>query len=414
MTKNIGNIKIALVSPPQNFLANPLMAEPLGLMYLEGVLKEMGANVEMVDMSFDKELPEADIYGFSASTIHFSHVLNYAKQVKPAYTIIGGPHASALPEEAKKFFDAVVVGPGEKAIVKIINDFLNGRKGGIYREPVEDIDAIPIPPRTILERIHYNVFYGEAPRSASILSSRGCPYQCSFCASNIIWGRQVRFHSIGRVIEEIKYLKEKFSIRHFKFVDDIFTLNKPRFREFAEAISTLDIKWMCETRVDAIDDEVLDQMIKNGCEVVDLGIESVNDFVLEIVQKRQNSATMKAAIAKIKSKGLKVKLYLIYGLPFEPKDIVQQTIDFIKETDPDFVTLSTLVPYPGTDIWNNPQKYNIKRIFTDFDRYQLSVGGIEEELAWLPNVEYFDRSREKMRDERNILKQFAMEWNKAS
>lgn len=411
MTKKIENIKVALISPPQNFLIDPLIAEPLGLMYIEGVLKKIGLEVEMVDMSFDKKLPQADIYCFSASTIHFPQVADYAKQVRPAYTVIGGPHASALPEEAKEFFDAVVAGPGEKAIVKIIDDFLNNKKGGIYREAVEDVGSISIPPRSILERIKYNVMEG-ALRSATIISSRGCPYNCAFCASNTIWGRVVKYRSVGNVIEEIKYLKDRFGIRHFKFVDDIFTLNKSRFRQFSEALSNLGIKWLCETRINTVDDEILDQMIRGGCETVDLGIESVNDLVLDKIQKRQNSVMMKAAIARAKLKGLKVKIYLIYGLPFEPEDIVEQTIDFIKETDPDFVSLFTLVPYPGTDIWKNPQKYNIKRIITDFSNYQHTVGGIEEELAWLPNVEYFDRSRERMREERNTLKKFAMEWNK--
>lgn len=411
MSKNVRNIKIALVSPSRNFLSNPLMAEPLGLMYIEGVLRKLGVDVEMVDMSFDIDLPEADIYGFSASTVNFPQAVEYAKQVGDAYTIIGGPHSSALPEEAKEFFDAVVVGPGENAIVKILDDFSNNKKGCIYEEPIGNIDLIPIPPRTILERIKYNVFPG-APISASVLTSRGCPYRCAFCASNTIWGRRVYYHSVERVVEEIRYLRDKFDIKHFKFVDDTFTLNSSRFKRFSKAISKLDVKWLCDTRVNAVSDEVLDQMIDGGCAYVDLGIESVSDIVLDKVQKKQSSIKMKNAIAKIKSRGLKVKLYIIYGLPFETEDIVRQTIDFIEETDPDHVSLFTLVPYPGTDIWINPQKYNVKRIITDFGRYQHSVGGIEEELSWLPSIEYFDRSRERMREERNILKKFTIEWNR--
>ena len=84
---------------------------------------------------------------------------------------------------------------------------------------------------------------------------------------------------------------------------------------------------------------------------------------------------------------------------------------FIEETKPDFVTLSTFVPFPGTDIWNNPQNYNVKRIFKDFSKYRLAVGGFEKELSWLPNIEYFDRSREKLRVDRNILKKYTLSWN---
>ena len=107
-----------------------------------------------------------------------------------------------------------------------------------------------------------------------------------------------------------------------------------------------------------------------------------------------------------------MKTYLVYGLPFEPKDIVQQTIEFVEETDPDYVSLFTLVPYPGTDIWDNPQKYNVKSINKDFNTYQHSVGNTPEELTWLPVVEYKDRTREQMREERNLLKKYVLERNK--
>jgi radical SAM superfamily enzyme YgiQ (UPF0313 family) len=152
-------------------------------------------------------------------------------------------------------------------------------------------------------------------------------------------------------------------------------------------------------------------MIGSNCFLVELGVESVDNTVLLKNRKFLTIEAAKKTISKIKSRGLKVKLFLIYGLPFEPEDIVQKTIKFIEETAPDFVTLSTFVPFPGTDIWCNPQNYNVKRIFKDFSRYQLSVGGFKEELDWLPNIEYNDRSREKLRADRNILKKFAMSWN---
>ena len=410
MSRRIEDIRVALVSPPQGFLSNPIMAEPLGLMYIEGVLERLGVSVEMVDMSVDSRLPEADIYGFSASTIHFSQAVKYAKLAGGAYTMIGGPHASSLPEEAKKFFDAVVVGPGENAVAKILAGYLKN-KGGIYKEPASDINSIPIPPRTILKRMTYRVSH-DLSKSASIISSRGCPYECAFCSSNTVWGRQVSYRSVENVVEEIRYLMDRFGIKSFKFVDDVFTLDKDRFRLFLKAFAPLGIRWQCETRVDAVSDEILDQMATSGCTYIDLGIESVSDIVLDKIRKGQDLAKMENAIERIRSKGLKVKVYIIYCLPFEPEDIVQRTIDFINRARPDHVSLFTFVPYPGSDIWNNPVRYNVKRIITDFDLYQHSVGGLEKELSWLPTVEYFDRSRERMRDERNILKKFSIEWNR--
>ncbi len=406
------DIIVALVSPSRRFLSDPRMAEPLGLMYVEGVLLELGVKVEMVDMSFDTTLPEADIYGFSASTIQYPEAVRYAKQVGNAYTIIGGPHASALPAEASKDFDAVIVGAGEKAIVKVLENFQNGRKGGIFHGPLDEPGLVPIPPRNILSRIRYNAFEG-ASGSATAITSRGCPYECAFCASNAIWGKSVRYHPIDWVTREIAYLQEQYGIRHFKFVDDTLTLNRTRLKNLAEALSSLDVKWFCEARADTIDADILELMIEGGCTCVNLGVESVDDTVLLKINKKEDSDTMKRAIARVKSRGLKVKLYLIYGLPFEPRDIVQKTVDFIEETDPDIVSLFTFVPYPGTDIWNNPRKYNVKRIATDFSSYQHSVGVTDEERSWLPSIEYHDRSVEAMRDERNTLKAFTLKWNRA-
>jgi len=404
------DFKVVLVSPSQVHLSDPRRAEPLGLMYLEGVLSSLGIEVSMVDLSFISDIPKADVYGFSASTVNFSQAIGYAKQVKPAHTIIGGPHVSAISKNALEWFDAVVTGPGEGALLDVLRDFKNGIKNRIYKKHIEDIDSIPIPPRFIWNRIRYTSFENDIS-TASIITSRGCPFSCSFCASNAIWGRRVSFRSVQNVMEEIQYLKDTYDIQNFKFVDDIFTLDTSRFKTFSKELSTLNIKWFCEARIDSMDDVVLDQMVLSGCTTVNLGVESVSDIVLNKIQKKQTISMVKNVIKKIHSKGLKVKIYLIYGLPFEPKDIVLQTKNFIEETNPDYISLFTFTPYPGTDIWNHPDKYGIKSIDLNFAKYQHSVGAKEEERLWLPPVEYYDRTREKMRDERNDLKQFTMDWN---
>jgi len=402
-------MKAILIAPSNNFFLNPLIAEPLGLMYIEAVLKQMGIEVEVIDTSFESKIPEGDLYCFSAATIHYPQILELSKNIN-GYKVIGGPHASALPMEVKKHFDAVVVGPGTSAIIDVIKDFNANKRGGVFRSPVSDINSIPLAPRSILYKHKYTPF-PNAPISASLITSMGCPYKCSFCASNTIWGRKVFNYSVDKVITEIKYLKSTFGINHFKFVDDTLTLNKRRFKEISNALIPLDVKWICNTRIDAIDDEILDQMINSGCDYVDLGVESVDDDVLDKINKHQKIEDVERAIEKIKSKNLKVKVYLIYGLPFEPEDIVQKTIDFIEKNEPDHVSLFTLVPYPGTDICDNYEKYNIKKIYDDFNVYQHSVGGKKSELEWLPSIEYNDRSREFMRDERNTLKLYADNWN---
>ena len=407
--KSLNQLKVVLVSPP-NFMSDPLMAEPLGLMYIEGSLRELGVEVEMVDMSFDKELPDGDIYCFTACTVNYLWVVECAKKVKPAYTVLGGSHASALPYRATQYFDAVVVGSGDAVISEVIQDCIKGVKGEVYKKSVRDINDIPIPPRLILERVVYRAF-GDETKSATVITSRACPFKCSFCSSATVWGRKVQYRSVGSIVEEVEYLRDRFGIRHIKFVDDIFNLDKSRFRRVSEALSGLGVKWFGEMRVDSVDDKSLDQLVKSGCMMVDLGVESVDDGVLAGIQKNQTCEISRRAIAKVKSRGIKVKAYFIYGLPFEPPDIVERTIDFVEETQPDIISIFTLVPYPGTDIWNNPNQYGIKNLDVNFNRYQHAVGESEDERKWYPVIEYHDRSREQMREERNALKWFAMQWN---
>jgi anaerobic magnesium-protoporphyrin IX monomethyl ester cyclase len=399
--------KIALISPPQNHLTDPLKAEPLGLMYIEGALLKSGFDVNLVDMSFEKKLPEADIYGFSASTMNFPKIVEYAQQISHAKTIVGGPHASALPKQAKQFFNSVVVGPGEFLVNEIVSDLTKGIEG-IYYGKCQNIDSIPIPPRPSRRTVSYSP---AKKNSASLITSRGCPFQCAFCASNAVWGRSVSYRSLENVVQEIDFLEENYDIHSFKFVDDIFTLDRKRFRLFSDALSQKSISWFCEARVDSLHDDVLHQMIKSGCVGVDLGIESVDNNVLKMIHKNQTVEQVKKTIQKIRSYGLMVKMYLIYGLPFEPKDIVAKTIQFIEETNPDHVSLFTFTPYPGTEIYQNPDKFGITWIENNFSKYQHSVGENEDEQLWLPCIEYVNRSREFLRDERNVLKNFTIQWN---
>lgn len=397
-------MKVSLISPPNKFLIDPSMSEPLGLMYIEEVLLQNGYDVAFVDLSFDREIPKADVYCFTATTINIPDVLEIADELK-GIKIIGGPHATALPEEMLKDFNMVICGPGEKSILKAISSMENG----IFRDFV-NIDEVPIPRRTIWHRLNYRVVDGNN-KAATIMTARGCPNKCSFCASNVIWGRKVQFRSVESVIEEIVYLKKKYDIHDFKFIDDVFTLNKKRFLNVVKELNKLNIRWTCNTRIDSIDGEVVEGLKAGGATCVDLGIESVEDSVLSKIHKNQTSEQCRKAIDLIHKHNLKTKIYLIHGLPYESKNIVKNTISFIKDTKPDKISLFTLTPYPGTDVFINPDKYNITWIKDNFKEYRHAVGKSGEIDEPLPNIEYKDRSIDLIHKQRRELVNFCNKWN---
>jgi len=411
-------MKIVLINPSQKILSDPIISEPIGLMYIESALIYAGFDVEMVDLSFDKHIPEdGDIYGFTSPTVLYPSVVESAKGInKPK--IIGGPHASALPEMCALDFDAVVVGPGETSVLKAIDDILKGKTGGIYRDELpDDINMIQMPIRRIRERIKYHplkntsIFFGDDSVSAAIITSRGCVYDCSFCSSKCIWGRHVKQRSINNVLSEVDYLKSHFGIRSLSFMDDNFTLNRKYFKNISNELNRMNVFWRFHTRANQIDNEVLDVLESSGNTEVFIGLESCDDFVLDKINKKQKVLEVFNIVKNIKKRGLKFGFYIISGLPFEPPNIVDKTIDFIQTTNPDSVTIFTFVPLPGSDIWDNPSKYNIKSIDFDFSKYQTAVGDTEEERSRFHVVEYNDRSKEDLRYNRNRLKMFAMNWN---
>ena len=404
-------MKVTLISPDHsNILTDPSMSEPLGLMYIEEMLVKYGQDVKFVDLSFDTEIPIADIYCFTSSTATITDTIKVASKVE-GIKIIGGPHATALPNTLLDVFDIVVMGVGETTIGEIIK-CISQRKFEqyVFDNQKYDVNDIPIPRRTIWNRLEYHAMTA-TERSATVMTARGCPNNCSFCASNLMWGRKVQFRDVDNIIQEIQYLQKEYDIHSFKFIDDVFTLRKNRFLQLVDRLSDLNIKWTCNTRIDSLDKEILDGLIKGGCSCVDVGLESVEDKALAGIHKNQTANDCRRAIRLIKDRGLDTKIYLVHGLPHESVNIVENTIKFIEETKPTYVSLFTLVPYPGTDIWNNPEKHGIAGIKKDFSEYRHAIGKDGKDLDLVPNIEYSDRTTEMLLAQRRQLVKFVNQWN---
>ena len=217
------------------------------------------------------------------------------------------------------------------------------------QEFIEDIDSLPFPSRDIYLNGTRYMDYGY------IMTGRGCPFECTFCASKKVWKRHVRFRSPENVVEEIKHVHDKHGTKFFYFVDDTFTLDKNRTKKICELLveTDLDISWICDTRVDTIDEELLWLMKESGCVRVKIGVESGSERILKMVKKRITKKQVKEVVALIKQVGIDLTVYLMIGFPTETEEEMQETLDFAIELEPTYYSLSILAPYPGTEIYDD-------------------------------------------------------------
>jgi len=370
-------MKIILIIPPAPLLNEPTVYPPLGLLYIGAILEKEGHRVKICDLRENSNLnliPKGDLYGVTATTTEAEDAKKIGKYLskRDGNSVIGGAHASNLPEDFLGYYDNIIVGDGEKTILDLI---ANGNKGIIYGESIKNIDSIPFPARHLMKdnRIvtksvwgGYGFIYDEDPIATTIITSRGCPYNCAFCA-NI--PQSVRFHSTEYVANEIKFLIERYNCRHFDLLDDHFTMNKKRLRELTLVFESLHILFRCQARVDALNDEICEMLVRMGCKEVNLGIETADDSILKLMNKGITVNQSKKAIEILKEYNIGVKLFLMAGLPGETWETIEKTKQFVIDTQPDKAPVTLFIPFPSCDIWKNPEKYGVRIITRDFSKY---------------------------------------------
>ncbi|PIV19176.1 MAG: hypothetical protein COS41_01885 [Elusimicrobia bacterium CG03_land_8_20_14_0_80_50_18] len=392
-------MKILLINPPyiqfSGIKNSGGHAIPLNLAYLAGYLRKyldcgikvMDAETHEMDYSDIRRGIvdyQPDIVGISTPTPVFNHVAAIAKIIKNInpgiFVIAGGPHPSAFPEEAINtgFIDFAVRGEGELTFYELAAMIAGGCddygriKGIAYkkndkviltgeRELIEDIDSIPFPARDLFNLDSYY----QAPtkkvsnfKSTSILTSRGCPYDCMHCISKLIWRRRVRYRGVKTVVDEIEECVKKYGIREFNFYDDTFTLNKKRVIDICRTITErkLDIAWICFGRINIIDKEMLEEMKKAGCRKISFGLESGSQKILDIMRKNTTVDMGRKAVKAASDAGLSVHASFMLGNIGETHETIRQTIDYAKELDLDNATFFLTTPFPGTDLYTEALK----------------------------------------------------------
>ncbi len=340
--------------------------EALGIGYLISYLKthfkgdldiKFYSGFYDTDESIIEECRHADVVGFGCSSPQYEHGLHLAKQSKTKNNriVFGGIHSSALPNLLLKedCIDAVVVGEGERAILQLISDVDKGVdiSKRIYRSDyVKNLDDIPSPDRKTIknERNIQQAYQDEGIRITSVLSSRGCPYRCSFCCSHVLWGRRVRYRSPLNILDEIEQLITDWNIEFLKFSDDTFTVNKRRVIDFCNLKMERGIKipYGANAHVNTLDEEMLKHLAKSGCQELWYGVESGSPRILKDIRKDSDINRIKKTFKLTKEYGIKTRAYFLLGMPNETAEDVEMTERLCDELQPDIVGFTLLSPFP--------------------------------------------------------------------
>ncbi len=359
---------------------------PLGLCYIAAYLEKHGHTVKIMDCPAHKQTQEdvlkeienfkPDVIGLAAVTVLIDRAIEISEKVKKNFpevvVVIGGPHPTRMPEETLKSTgcDIVIKGEAEYAFLDIVNDLDKALSEKIVEgRMVMDLDEIPMPARHLLDMSKYNALpnsYKVSENVVQIMTTRGCPYTCTFCADA---NGKFRRRSVKNVINEIKSLQENYGIKEVAFWDDVFTLNKSWVMSFLKAMEeeNIELAWSCYARVDTIDQEMVNYMAKMGCWNIFFGIESGNQKLLDIIKKRTTLDMIRKGVEICKRAGIEVRGSFVLGLPGETPEMGKKTIDFAIELNPDYAQFSIATPFPGTELYDTVDQWGeMNKNYKDF------------------------------------------------
>ena len=396
------------MKPPVLFISPPFLPYqtnrpepcfPLGLGYIASSLEAAGFQVNILDMDGDgpgPDLPSVpfpypedpwdilnavlaertpDIVGISVMSPKLSNAMEVSARVRellPDCTLImGGNHPTALPGRLleKGFADFIVRGEGERTMVELCMALDSGLgKGedneicglsymgsqGVSSNPprplIEDLDSLPLPGRHLMMN-----GYCRSSSWAGIMTSRGCPYRCTFCASRSMWGRRVRYRSVSDVMEEVDQVVRQYGSTYIRFFDDTFTMKRERLKDLCEAVGDYRpvLTWEATTRVDQLDPDTVSLMASSGCTKVYIGIESGSPRVRERIHKDEPLEMIEPVIRLLNRHGILSVGFYMAGMPSETVEDMEKTRLLIDSLKTSYTALANYTMLPGSDDFNN-------------------------------------------------------------
>jgi len=398
---------------------------PLNLMYLAAALEKASMSVKILDddlyqvgslkMANLASKIDPVVVGVTATTATIKNALKYVKAIKEllpnTLTVIGGPHPTFTPEgtlKAEDALDVVVVGEGEETLTEVAEEYKKNKfknfsnvKGIVYRDNgkistttprplINDLDNLPFPARHLIPFKEYKTSQSQA---GGMITSRGCVFNCNYCSSSLIMGKKFRSRSPENVVDELEELVYKYGVRDIAFLDDIFMLNKRRAKEVAGEIKNrgLDISFVTSSRVDTVNQELLECLKRAGMSTLYCGIESGSQRVLDLMGKGITLKQAEDAIKAAKNVDINVLGSFILGYPGETAQEMDQTIDFSIKLDPDYSQFSILTPFPGTPIYyelrqkgligtEDWSKYTVLDSIVNYEKLGLTKKLVERKL----------------------------------
>jgi radical SAM superfamily enzyme YgiQ (UPF0313 family)/SAM-dependent methyltransferase len=300
--------------------------------------------------------------------------------------VFGGIHPTVEPVKVMENsdIDFVIRGEGEETLLELVEAILYGKSdsaeidGLVFREDgtikvnrarrlISDLDKLPFTARGL--NLYPELYTpGEM---GHLITSRGCPFECTFCEAHQMWTRRVRFRKPENVVEEIKYLINEYHCRDIRFQDDSFTVNRKNIIELCQRIISegLHIDWTCLSRVDLIDDELLSLMKRAGCTKISFGIESGSQRIREGIKKGIDDHEIYKTLKLVRKNHIRFSCCFMVGLPSETKKDVEKSIAMIRKIKPDFTNVCTFTPYPGSPIYEDCLKRNLIEDKIDWGRY---------------------------------------------
>lgn len=378
------NRRVLLINPKTPFLADPAAMPPLGLLYLGAALEANDFEVKVVDLAREGSAIagyDPCLIGITCLTCNYPLLPGLLKDCATVYSkvpvILGGPHFSIVPEDARKLGQySVGIGDCETSLnvaahhaawhTPMLREYFSQGKIG-------DVNRWPIPARHLLPVKEYGFKLNGQP-ATGMITSRGCPYSCPYCCH---WDgyRTVRYRLIENVIDEVQQLKH-MGFSSIVFYDDEFNLNTMRMSHLCRALEPKKIRFRCIGRADLLDYSQAQALALAGCVNFSVGVESGSPDILRAMNK---------PIPKVNSRarqichehGIPFKAYVMVGLPGETRETVQETKRWLIENQVDELTTSIYMPYPGTDIYDHPEKYDIQ-FNLDYHTDVMSYYGTED------------------------------------
>ena len=398
-------MRVLLINPSYPFEEFPRLL--VTLPYLASALRAEGHEVDILDLLLARTTPDKierrmerfrpEVVGITSVTLNHHIAESIAEVVRKCDQrvpiVMGGPHVSFEIEGSFRrlpALDYIAIGEGEHTLRELVRalegrmdlrdvrglagvDRSTGRAWKNAPRPLEDdLDTLPTPARDLVPLARYLAFDSHA----SVVTSRGCPYECIFCSAPAWTGRKVRYRTPSLCVDEIEDLA-RLGFTEITIEDDLFTLYRKHFLAVCGELQRRQtgIRWNAFSRVDTITSEIVQTMADAGCQAICFGVESGNQEVLDLIKKNSNLAKVKEAMRMAQDAGICALASFIVGLPGETEETLRKTVEFAEELKHEFGSLygfHILSPFPGTEVREKAAEYGLEILNSDWTQYDAN------------------------------------------